>query len=284
MATQTSVPARARRIVQIWIDAFSEHDLLTYASAIAFQVLKSLIPLTLLGVAVLGAVNRHDVWTRHVAPALEKRFDRPVYRAIDFAVEKIFAHNSAPLLVFGALLTIWYVSGGVRAIMGGINRIYDASDERPFWIRWPISIGLAVCIVSGLVGAAFLVEIVPTPHGAAEIPVKAVRWLGAVAVLTVAAGLVVRLGPVERRPKKWVSAGAALVVTTWIVTSVVFRWYVETFANFKTAVGQLTVFIVVMLYAYVSSIVFLVGVEVDELLRADATSGERGILDVIRRG
>jgi uncharacterized BrkB/YihY/UPF0761 family membrane protein len=56
---------------------------------------------------------------------------------------------------------------------------------------------------------------------------------------------------------------------------------VTTIANFKTAVGQLTVFIVLMAYAYASSIVLLVGIEIDELLREDASSEERGILDVL---
>ena len=80
---------------------------------------------------------------------------------------------------------------------------------------------------------------------------------------------------------RWASAGGALVVATWIVTSLVFRWYVGSVANFKTAVGQLTVCIVLIVYVYASSIVLLVGVELDEQLRADATSGERGLLSVL---
>jgi uncharacterized BrkB/YihY/UPF0761 family membrane protein len=56
---------------------------------------------------------------------------------------------------------------------------------------------------------------------------------------------------------------------------------VDTIANFKTAIGQLTVFIVLMAYAYASSIVLLVGIEVDELLREDANAEERGILHVL---
>ncbi len=94
-------------------------------------------------------------------------------------------------------------------------------------------------------------------------------------------GLLVRYGPVEPRPKKWASTGAVLVVATWIVTSIVFRWYVSSIANFKSAIGQLTVFLVLMVYAYASSIVFLVGVQLDELLREDANAEERGILHVL---
>jgi hypothetical protein len=63
-------------------------------------------------------------------------------------VKKIFDHDSAGIIVFAALLTVWYVSGGVRAIMGGINRIYEVDDRRPLLIRWPVSLGLAVSVVS----------------------------------------------------------------------------------------------------------------------------------------
>ena len=49
--------------------------------------------------------------------------------------------------------------------------------------------------------------------------------------------------------------------------SLVFAWYVGSVANFKTAAGQLTVFLVLTTYAYASSITFLVGVQADELMR-----------------
>jgi membrane protein len=281
MARKPGIPQRVRKVVEIVRGRFAEHDVLTYASAVAFQVLKSLIPLSLLGIALLGAVGRQNVWTKHIAPAIKSKVDAPLYEAVNFAVQKIFSSNSAGLIVFSAILTVWFVSGGVRAIMSAINRIYEAQDQRPFWIRWPLSFGLAVCVVAGIVGAALIVEVIPTPNGTLDVLVVAARWIGAIAALTLAAGLLVRLAPAERRPKRWASAGAVLVIVTWIVTSLVFRWYVSSIANFKTAIGQLTVFIVLMAYAYASSVVFLVGVEVDELLREDTSAHERGVLHVL---
>jgi membrane protein len=281
MATMSEVQRRGRDTVQIWIDAFAEHDLLTSASAIAFQVLKSLVPLALLGMALIAAVGRRDLWSGHFAPPIKSRVDPPVFHALDFAVKKIFAHSSGPLIVFAAVLTIWYVSGGVRAIIGAINRIYESKEDRPFWYRWALSIGLAACVVAGIVGATLLVAAVPKPGGAWEIPAVAARWLGAILALALVTGILVRYGPVKPRPKKWASAGAVLVVATWIVTSIVFRWYVSSLANFKTAVGQLAVFLMLMIYVYASSIVLLVGVQLDELLREDANAQERGILHVL---
>lgn len=281
METLRDLTGRAREFVRIWVDLFARHELLSYASAIAFQVLKSLVPLTLLGIALLGAIGRDDIWTKHMAPAIQSRFDPPIYHAIDYGVKKILDHDSAGILVFAAILTVWYVSSGVRAIMSGINRIYEVADERPFWIRQPVSLGLAVCVVSGVVGAMLLVEAVPTPTGGWEYAVVTVRWAGAIAALVVVAGLLVRFAPAEHRPKRWASVGGVLVVSTWIVTTLAFRWYVASIANFHTAVGQLTVFLILMVYVYASSIVLIVGVQLDELLREDVSEQERGILDLV---
>jgi hypothetical protein len=52
-------------------------------------------------------------------------------------------------------------------------------------------------------------------------------------------------------------------------------------ANFKTAAGSLTVFLVLTGYIYTSSITFLEGVELDELLREDAREGQRGVLGIL---
>lgn len=281
MATLNALEQRGRDFVQLWIDEFDEHDLLTSASAVAFQVLKSLVPLSLLGLALLGALGREDVWTNTLAPEIQKRFDPPVYEAIDFGVRKIFAADAAPLIVFAALLTLWYVSGGVRALMNGINRIYEADETRPTWHRWLLSLGLAVVVVVGIVGAALLVEAVPKPRGGLQVPVLIGCWAAAIGLLMMAAGLLVRLAPAERRPKKRASAGGALVVAAWVVFSIVFRFYVTSVANFKTAVGQLTVFLLLMVYVYTSAIVFLVGVEIDELLRKNAARNRAGITDAL---
>jgi len=43
------VAARLRTFVKFWVDPFPKHGLLDHAGAIAFAVLKALVPLTLIG-------------------------------------------------------------------------------------------------------------------------------------------------------------------------------------------------------------------------------------------
>ena len=104
----------------------------------------------------------------------------------------------------------------------------------------------------------------------------------AVVALGLAVGLLVRYGPAERRQARWASIGAAAVVAAWIVQSLLFAWYVDSFADFTSASGALTVFLVLAAFLYTASIIFLMGVEIDELLRKDASAGEKRVLGVLR--
>jgi membrane protein len=277
------VKNRLRRFVKLWIDLFAKHQLLDHASAIAFQVLKASIPLTLLGLALLGATGEEKIWNGTIAPAIEPHLRQPTFHAIDSAVQQIFSTDSTGLIVFASLLVLWYVSGSVKAVMGSINQIYETDETRPWLVRFGLSLGLAFCIAVGLIGAVLIVTVggALAGGGVVGVAIDIARWLAAVVVLALTLSVLVRFAPAERRSKRWTSAGAALVIVTWIVATLIFELFVSHVANFKTATGNLTVFLVVIGYVYASSIILLVGVELDELLREGAAAGKKGVLQLL---
>lgn len=272
-----------RAIVRLWVDLFAEHNLLTYASAIAFQALVAFVALLLLGVAVLGELGRTDVWTRQLGPQLQPKLLPAVYHGIDATFEKIFHTSSTGVIAFAAALTIWEVSGAVRATMGALSRIYGVEDERPWWIRFPVSIGVALALTAALVGAALLATAAQgAVSGGWGIPFGIVRWLLAVVLVAAAFGLLIRYAPAEKRATRWATAGSTLVVVGWVVQTLVFDWYLRSAADWRTAAGSLLGAYFLTSYLYVAAIVLLVGIELDELLRRDLRAGEpeRGILEL----
>jgi len=275
--------ARAKRFVNLWVDLFNKHELLDHASSISFAVLKALVPLTLLGLAVLGVAGQRHAWRDTIFPGLKPHVQPATANAIDTAVEKIFSQDSIGLIVFASLMALWYISGSVRGVMSATNGIYEREETRSWKVRYPLSIGLAAAIAVCLVGSTLAVLVGPEifSGGAVGVVVAIGRWLVAAALLTLAVGLLVRYAPVEPRSKGWVSGGSILVILAWIAASMIFRLLVTTLLNFKTATGSLGVFLVLTGYVYTSSIIFLLGVEVDELLREDAAEDERGLLEVL---
>jgi membrane protein len=261
---------RTRTLLTPIATAFAEHNLLTYAAAIAFQGLVALVPMTLLGLGLLGATGHRSVWTQHLAPAIQGRVRPPVYHAIDDTVRRILDHGTAGLIAVSALLAIWYLTAAMRAVIEALNRIHDVDDDRAWWHRLAVAAGLGVATGAALYGAALLV--IGGPRG---VVLGLVRWLGAIVMLGLLVGLLVRFAPAQRPRASWASLGAVLVVASWIVASLLFRLWVTYVANFRTPIGTLTTLLVLTSYLFVSAIVFLVGVQLDELLRKGHRAGIR---------
>jgi len=286
---KTSSPSlkdRAGAAIRLWIELFDRHRILNNASAISFQALKALVPLALLGIALPSLLGLPDIWDDQLRESVARQFTPTVFIAIDTAVGKIMREGSPALSIFAGVLLLWYVSGLVRACMGGLNSIYEADEKRPLLRRWGLSFALAVSVAGAVVLSVLAVTVGPRIDrgGISHVLLLVVRWPLAVIALGLAVGLLVRYGPAERRQVRWASVGAVLVVAAWIVQSLLFAWYVSSFANFTSASGALTVFLVLAAFLYTASIIFLVGVEIDELLRKDASAAEEGIIGVLRRG
>jgi membrane protein len=281
--TQTRV-ARLGKLTRLLAGEFRRRDLLTYASAIAFRGLGALVPLTLLGLGLLGALGLQDVWRETVAPALEGRLTTPVYEGIDHSVERILSSGTAGLIAFAAALLLWDLIWAVGAVTSALNRIHDVEERRSARRRLLVRVWLAAAVGVCLIGAALAVLAAPKlGEGALDVVIGIGRWVVSVTLLGLAVGLLFRYAPAERPQAKWASAGSVLVIASWIVASLLFRLYVTSVADFETAIGSLAVFLVLTAYVFTSATIFIVGAQLDELLRKDAEEGESvGVFQLLR--
>jgi membrane protein len=278
------VTRRIRSAVDLWVDCFNRHQILDHASAIALRGLIALIPLTLLGLALLGAFGLEDVWSEQLAPPLQHHLTHSTYQAINAGALKIFHQQSAGLIAFAGLLAIWNVSTMVRACMTGLNAIYEQKETRSTWHRFGLSIGLGIGITLCVVGSVLAVTAgrhIGGSDGVVDALLLVVRWAVAIGALGLAVGLLVHFAPTERRAERWVGLGTIFVIAAWIAMTLVFSWFVSSVANFKTAPGQLAVFLVLTTYAYLSANILLIGVQADELMRKGSRS-RGGLLSGVR--
>jgi membrane protein len=257
-----------KKIVRLWVELFDRHSLLTYASAIALRALIAAVACTLFALGILGASHQQQLWRKTIGPAIEPRVLPHVFDGIDQTVNRVFSSSSAGLVALAAALAVWEVSGIVRAGIGALDEIYETPETRPFWIRFPLSFGLAILFLAAVLGAN---AIVWAGHvsGSWSIPILILRWPAAVVLIAFAFELIVRWAPAEHRRVRWASFGYVLVVVGWIGETLIFGAYTRSVANFRTPVGSLEVFIFVATYFYIFAIVLLVAMELDELVRAD---------------
>ncbi len=249
-------------------ECFSEHALLTYASAISFRALIALVPLALLGLALLGVFGLEDVWTDTIAPALEEHLTQPVFNGIDFTAHQIFSSDKTSLVALATALVVWDMTWAVNAVMQALNRIHEVEERRTKFRRIAVATGLGIAVVACLIAAVLVQAIAPSvTDGVLDTVLSIVRWPIAILFLWVAVTLLFRFAPAETPEMRWASGGSLLVIASWLIASALFRAWVTEVADFKSATGSLTVFLLLTSYVMVSASIFLVGAELDERAR-----------------
>jgi YihY family inner membrane protein len=257
--------------------SFADYDLLTYSSAISFQVLYVVVPLGLLALAGLGLVGEQSLYTDHIAPTLRHDLSHDAFVIADRTARKAMDAKRLWWATAGLVVTLWGAGSALRSMMTPLNAIYDAREERSWLHRVLISIGAgAIGIVCLL--AAILVVLggrLVHPHGLVAVPFFLGRWIAALALLLITIAVLIRLVPATKRPLEWVSAGSLLSAVCWIVATLGFGAYISA-VSYSTFYGALASIVLLLVYLHVSAIAFLLGVTVDSLLRDEVQKQKRG--------
>jgi membrane protein len=278
-----------RKLPRQVLSGMEEHDLLTYASAIAFQVMTALIPIALLVLSVMGFLQLENVWTQDLAPQVKDQVSPQVFAVLDDVVRKTLGSKQGWWLTIGVVFTLWQASGVARAVMGALTSVYGGGDDRSFVRRYATSValGLAVAlfVIAALVDVRFGAPILGLDHlgWLAAAVVFLVRWGVALALLSTAVWVLLRFAPAHPGPHRWVSFGSGLCVMAWVGTSVVFGLYVTDVADYGSIFGSLATLFILMTYLYVSACAFLIGAQIDAIVRHDETGSRSGSPSASRR-
>jgi membrane protein len=267
------VRAEVRRVRREVVGEFARNDLLTYSSAIAFQVLYAVAPLAMLALAGLSLVGERSVYTEHIAPALHHHVSPQAFTIANRTAARVMGSERWWWTTLGVAITIWGVSASLRAMTTPLNAIYDARDNRSWARRIAVSIGagviVIVCVLTAL-GVVLGGRLVHPSGAAAAVAFFLLRWLVALALLLTTIAVVLRAVPAKKRPVRWVTLGSLLAAVCWIGATVGFGAYISA-VSYATFYGGLGSVILLLVYLHVSAIAFLLGVTVDASLREEVT-------------
>jgi membrane protein len=258
------------------VRGFEEHDLMTKASAIAFQVLTTLIPLVMCVMALLGVLHLLEAWTQHLAPQVRHNVSPQTFKVIDSFVKTASEDKRGFWLLGGVPLVVWEASGAVRAVMGALGRIYGTDEERSKTRKYLTSFALgAACVVLFLAASAVFRF---TPVITDGIVFSILRWPVALVLLITVVWLLMHYAPAEPIPARWASFGSVCCAALWVTTSAAFGFYVTNVVDYTSIFSTLALAFVTFIYLYLSAVVFLVGAQVDAIVRRERTGSWSGLV------
>jgi len=102
-----------RTLVRTVVEKYREQDLLTYASAISFQVFFALIPMLLFALGLIGFLSLDAAWAKDIAPEIKPHVSRPMFEVIDDTVNQVLGSKAVFWVTFGGVIAVWEISGAM---------------------------------------------------------------------------------------------------------------------------------------------------------------------------
>ena len=183
--------------------------------------------------------------------------------------------KSTILLLVGMVGSLWAASGGISAIMKGLNKVYDVKEDRKF-IKLNLTaliftIGVTIMIlfsfimiifgeiignyIFGFLGATALFNII-WPFLRYSIPLI---------IMFITFSLVYMYAPNKKLKLNNVIVGTVFATVGWITTSLLFSIYVNNFSNYGKIYGSLGGVIALISWLYISSLIILIGGELNAI-------------------
>ncbi|MES1041234.1 MULTISPECIES: YihY/virulence factor BrkB family protein [Peribacillus] len=239
----------------------------------AYYYLLALFPLLILLLSLLPYLNI-DIQT--ALDTIKTFMPAATMEVIEKNIINILSERNGGLLTFGFLGTIWSASNGMNAFIHSMNIAYDVEETRNFikarLISIILTLGLVVAFivmlglpVFGKVIIDLVQQVIPIPEET-QILFSLLRWVIAVVVISLVLAFLYRFAPNKSFPIKHVIPGAVTATVLWLGISLGFSFYVSNFANYSSTYGSLGGVIILMLWLYLSGLIFVIGGEINAIL------------------
>ncbi|OWR33021.1 ribonuclease [Saccharibacillus sp. O23] len=250
---------------------------------LAYYLLLSFFPFLIFLVTLVGyvdlSIDEMMELARQVVPGA----------AMD-TVENILGEvtqGNGTLLSIGMIATLWTASRGINAVIKGLNKAYDVEESRKFWqIRLVSLLSTLVLGVVLLVSVLLLVfgrwigdqldRLLSYPPGFRQ-TWDLLQYVTPLVVLIAVFTALYWIAPNRQIKIREALPGAVCATIGWVLTSLAFSFYVNNFGNFTKTYGSLGGIIILLTWLYLSSIIVMVGGEINATLKAGKNDRRRGL-------
>ncbi len=265
----------------------SEDDVSHMAAGVAYYALFSIFPLLLGLIAVMGFFLEPDQVEARVQD-MTSGFLPGSEQLVADNISAVIGFRGA-LGVFSLLGLLWSGSAMFGALNRAINRAWDIHTDRPIYINKPRQLLMAMSV-----GALFTISlssaaVVRTSEDLErlDIPVLSLfaHTAGQIALQVISLSLMIviflmiyKFMPNTKTYWKYVWPGAITGALLFELAKNLFIVYLGRWASYQNVYGSIAPVIVLLLWAYVSSLILLLGAEISSEYERLKHNLERGVL------
>jgi len=179
------------------------------------------------------------------------------------------AHVGLAFLV-STLTALWSASGGFKALVDGLNIAYEVPETRSFLRLSLIALLLTTAAILFTAVAMLMAGMLPVVlrllpfHGVVRALLVILSWPLAYGFSLLMLAAVYSFGPnLGSRRWAWLSWGSLMASASWLIGTLLFKWYVQLFGDFDRVYGGLGAIVGFLIWIWLSLVVLLFGAELN---------------------
>ncbi len=262
-------------VAGVWRKA-DEDDIFFLAGAISFNVLVAFLPLVVAVMGIAGTIV--NAVGGDVGNIIERYIARSIPGAVHLDVSDMIEtirQHSGTLLSVGGIFLVWISTRLISTLRTVLREIFDLNRGRGiiagklYDVQMVFMAGTLFALnIAITIGAEVIARVGANAFGLADVRLPlAIPWarLAAFATLWVMFLLIYRYLPPRRTRWKTSLTAATFTAALFEVLKLAFSWYVTRVANYGSTYGNIATFVVLVVWIYYSSIVFILGGEVAQV-------------------
>lgn len=271
--TPADIPLRGWRDVVLRVyNNITKDRVITIAAGVTFYSLLAMFPAIAALVAIYGLFADPATISSNL-DSLSGLLPEGAIDVIHEQMTQIASRGRGTLgLAFatGLLVSLWSANAGIKSLFDALNLVYDEEEKRGLIKLNLVSLTFTVAAIMFVLFGIATVVVLPVAlnyiglGGAAHLIFRIGRWPILFVLVALVLAFIYRYGPSRSKPKwRWVTRGSAFAALAWIAGSVLFSWYAANFGSYNQTYGSLGAAIGLMIWLWLSTIVILVGAELD---------------------
>lgn len=262
-----------REVFEFVIRGFRKGVLVTRASSIAFNLLMALLPATIFLFTLIPFIPIPN-FQLELIKLFESIFPANAYHLMENTVIDIVTNKSGGLLLVMFFATIIFSTNGIHAVLHAFVVTSHSFKPRSWVNQRKVSVMLlligilmiaaaGMLIIFGKSSVNRLVELEILEKSLVISILVFLKWIVVILLLFVAISFLYYLAPAKRHDFRFITPGSTLATILFIITSLGFSAYVNSFGQYNKLYGWIGTLMVILVWLYLNSIALLIGFELN---------------------
>lgn len=255
-----------------------DDEVMASGAALTYYFILSIFPLLIF---LLGVISFTSLVGEDVVTTLLRILPNDARNVVGGIVNELISTKSETLVSTSIILSLWTGSLGISGLFKAINKAYDTQETRNYFTRKFLSIiftialaVLMIIVLSTLVFGQLIATQIFAYFGAEEFFYQfwqTVRLIVPILSMVFMFTALYMIGPSTKKfgrvKLRFAIPGAVFTTVGWILTSLVFSFYVKNFGNYTTTYGSLGGIIILLVWLNLTNVIIVIGAEINGAYR-----------------